>query len=141
MISSLTKLKAKVKWIQWRESERLKKSKDIELRHLRSRLYKFNILKPKKNIHAHSNIVVSYLCCVASLLNFPPSTETLYLKKKSVWYFVHNPSRRFILAIWRFIFFFPSAGSSEGKGFQYFQIGMWGSPEDLLGGRERNLLF
>lgn len=34
MISSLTKLEAEVKWIQWRESERLKKSKDIELRHL-----------------------------------------------------------------------------------------------------------
>ena len=45
---------------------------------------------------------------------------------------MHNPSRRFILAIWRFIFF-PSAGPSEGKGFQYFEIGTWGSPEELLG--------
>lgn len=31
-------------------------------------------------------------------------------------------------------FFFPSAGPSEGKGFQYFQIGMWGSPEEKLWG-------
>lgn len=31
------------------------------------------------------------------------------------------------------LFFFPSAGPSEGKGFQYFEIGMWGSPEELLG--------
>lgn len=73
---------------------------------------------------------------------FPPSTETLYLRKKCVWYFVHNPSRRFTLAIWRFIIFFsPSAGSSEGKGFQYFQVGMLGSPEELVGDREAKIYY
>lgn len=40
-----------------------------------------------------------------------------------------------------FFFFFLSAGSSEGKGFQYFQIGMWGSPEDLLGRRRAEIYY
>lgn len=38
-------------------------------------------------------------------------------------------------------FFFPSAGPSEGKGFQYFQIGMWSSLEELLGNREAKFYY
>lgn len=68
---------------------------------------------------------------------FPLPTETFYLRKKKdvSGILCITPAEGLYLPSGG-LFFSPSAGSSEGKGFQYFQIGMRGSPEELLDYRE-----
>lgn len=68
--------------------------------------------------------------------NFPPSNRNVLFKKKKKnvsGILCITPAEGLYLPSGG-LFFFPSAGPSERKGFQYFQIGMWGSPEEKLWG-------
>lgn len=67
--------------------------------------------------------------------HFPPFQQKRFFKgkKKVFGILCITPAEGLYLPSGGLFFFFPSMGPTEGKGFQYFQIGMWGSPEELLG--------